>query len=617
MSKKENDVLSRRDFLRFATMAGGSAALTGSGYAGHKRLKSDGLHKIITPRLNPAFRMHQVADRQVELFTHTPNGKKIRHLFDGLEADLFREIAHGKNTDIPIGRLSKRCNLTESECKEKTQKYLWEYAAAGLIYYGEKMKVKSVEMCKTFSITSDLFTIPYKKDKVILYAPRRRLTCVVNHDLLNLLADIDSLESSSLNSRQIAALRYLEKKRILNGPEEYSCVKSTSEVYSPTHVTLFPSNQCNLRCIYCYASAGDSKPEIMDWNRATSAIDIVINNSKKRNSKRFSLGFHGGGEPLLPWRFVKRIVSYAKDRAEKEGLNLAVFAATNGLLKETQLEWIVKHFANLNISFDGLPHVQNYHRPLPNGKDSFEFVDRTMRFLDDHNFNYGIRSTISSFNADLMAESIDYIGQNYKTKSVHFEPLFHCGRCKKGSTLSPDLKLFSANYQKSEKLSEPYGIALTYSGCKFERLSNSFCGVTRDNFALTPDGYVTTCYEVTSKDDPASKTFFIGKMGQSGKLSIDEGRRQYLQSLTVDKLEYCRDCFAKWHCAGDCLVKISKGDYSGDRGHERCEMNRQLIRNRLINLVEGTYHYPSMKNYGSGRAQSDTAKEKDEKQSLA
>jgi uncharacterized protein len=444
-------------------------------------------------------------------------------------------------------------------------------------------------MVEKYQLTADIFTVPYKDEASILYAPRLGFACIANRDLISLLADLDSIDLAGLNSAQRAALEYLEQKGLFNHAREYNPVAPVQEGFAPNQLTLFPTNQCNLRCIYCYASAGDFKPMVMDWHYATSAFEYLLNSLKERGSKHFSLGFHGGGEPLFPWTFIKRVVNYAEERCAKEGLALAVFSATNGVLSENQLEWITQHFKNLNISFDGLPHVQDYHRPLANGKSSFNFIDRTLRYLDGRGFNYGLRGTVSSYNVRLMKETVEFIGENYKAKSVHLEPLFYCGRCKTSNALSPDMAVFAENFIMCEDVCQSYGINLIYSGSHLDVLHNSFCGVSGNNFSVTPDGHLTTCYEVTDTSDRRSQTFFFGKINEQGTIIIDEEKRQFLIGLTVEKLDYCQDCFAKWHCAGECAAKLEHGDYRGARGNERCQLNRLLIASRLQRLVEGKY----------------------------
>lgn len=442
-----------------------------------------------------------------------------------------------------------------------------------------------------YKITCDLFSLPYRDGLQVLYAPRLGFVCSANEPLIDLLAHLDSLDSDALTSEQRSALAYLTEKGVLNGTPPGPLTPPNPGPFTPTMTTLFSTNQCNLRCRYCYASAGDRAPLTMDWRYATAAVYLIIQNAAEKGHQAAQLGFHGGGEPLLPWKFIQNIVRYAQELCDKAGLRLLVHAATNGLLSQRQLEWIIVHFQGLNISFDGLPDIQDRHRPLPNGMGSFEFVDKTLRFLDERGFNYGLRSTISAFNVERMEESLDFIAHHYKVRRVHFEPLFLCGRCRTSDDLNPDLKSFSENFQQCETRCADYKIVLTYSGCRIETLTDSFCGVSRDNFSVTPDGYITACYEVTSRDDPKSETFFIGRINDQGQLEINEAKRRFLQSLKVENLNFCQDCFAKWHCAGDCAAKLDHTDYAGPRGHDRCRLNRELTAHRIIALLEGT-NYP-------------------------
>jgi uncharacterized protein len=441
-------------------------------------------------------------------------------------------------------------------------------------------------------VTCDLFTLPYKDDLQILYAPRLGFICSANAALVDLLANLDRLDTSALTASQRSVLDYLDERGVLNGSPEVDPVRTLPERFTPTMATLFPTNQCNLRCRYCYAAAGEADPMVMDFRLAVAAVDRVIENVAHQKGRAASIAFHGGGEPLLPWAFIRKTVEYAEGAAEKAGLRLSVFSATNGLLSERQLEWITAHFQSLNISFDGLPEIQDLHRPLPNGRGSFEFVDRTLRFLDERGFNYGLRATISAHNVDRMEESLDFIVGHYRTRQIHFEPLFFCGRCKTSGDLNPDLDRFADNFRRCEARCAEEGVRLTYSGCRLETLTSAFCGVSSDNFSVTPDGHVTACYEVTTKDDPKSDTFFIGRIDPNGGLEIDDAKRRFLHSLRVENLAFCQDCFAKWHCAGDCAVKLGHTDYTGPRGHDRCQLNRELTADRIHRLLEGNSRHP-------------------------
>jgi uncharacterized protein len=441
-------------------------------------------------------------------------------------------------------------------------------------------------MSKEYRITTDLYTIPYKDDQHLVYAPKIGFLCAGNKAVVDLLAKINKSDSGNFIKEEVETLEYLEKNNVVNGSEKPVISNSCPEKFTPVTVTLFPTNQCNLRCRYCYASAGDKKPMVMNWHYAVSAVDRLVENAKSLKVNQINVGFHGGGEPLFPWALINRVVTYAEEVTKQNDLKLAVYSATNALLSEHQLEWIIEHFSNLNISFDGLPAVQDYHRPLPDGQGSFKFVDRTFRFLDKHKFNYGIRSTISEYNIDLMEESLDFIIENYKPQNIHFEPVFQCGRCRTNGEYNVNMDKFAEYFRKCRAKARKLGLRFTYSGCRIETLSNTFCGVACDSFSVTPDGYLTPCFETTSLEDAKAESLFFGRINELGEVVINEEKRKFLHSLTVENVDYCKNCFAKWHCSGECIAKLEHNDYLGPRGHDRCQLNRVLVANELIQLIE-------------------------------
>jgi uncharacterized protein len=62
-----------------------------------------------------------------------------------------------------------------------------------------------------------------------------------------------------------------------------------------------------------------------------------------------------------------------------------------------------------------------------------------------------------------------------------------------------------------------------------------------------------------------------------------------LHRLTVENMPQCRDCFCKYHCAGDCPAKLlSNEEPESHAGSERCRITRaltlyQLQRSLVVN----------------------------------
>src|SRR5258707_12190470 len=80
------------------------------------------------------------------------------------------------------------------------------------------------------------------------------------------------------------------------------------------------TNQCNLSCQYCYEFGEDKvatpagKPKFMDWDTAKESVDYLIRQSASR--KTIHITFFGG-ETLMNFPLLKRVVDYARQQAER------------------------------------------------------------------------------------------------------------------------------------------------------------------------------------------------------------------------------------------------------------------------------------------------------------
>lgn len=78
----------------------------------------------------------------------------------------------------------------------------------------------------------------------------------------------------------------------------------------PLHtIAIEVSNDCNLRCKYCYGDGGTYGGEkcLMTKDTALKCVDFLVSNSK--NSKKLSIIFFGG-EPLMNYNVIKNTVYY-------------------------------------------------------------------------------------------------------------------------------------------------------------------------------------------------------------------------------------------------------------------------------------------------------------------
>lgn len=134
---------------------------------------------------------------------------------------------------------------------------------------------------------------------------------------------------------------------------------STYPVYNPSWLRIVQIslvNECNLKCIYCYAT---DRPESM--NRLTREDHFKLVDDIHAISKNSSIVFTGG-EPLLS-PYVVELAGYAKS------LGHQVHLLTNGTrINEKNVKRISETFDLIKISLDGsTSEIHELHR----GKGSF------------------------------------------------------------------------------------------------------------------------------------------------------------------------------------------------------------------------------------------------------
>lgn len=434
-------------------------------------------------------------------------------------------------------------------------------------------------------ITKELFVIPSGegRDTFILYAPLKGELFEVTGGVINVLKDIQAKRKID---GQKGVLRRLRKAGVVTYQPEKERFHEDKELkFAPTNVTLFPTNDCNLRCLYCYASAGEHKPELMDFETARASIDFIAENAEAKGKKGISVGFHGGGEPFMNFKLMKEAVDYARKTAKERELQLTTSSATNGVLQKGQLEWIVNNLNILNISLDGPKEIQDFQRPLkPNRGSSYEQVAETLRFLENVKYRtYGIRSTITEHNVDKMAGIVElFHALAPSLKSFHFEPIHECGRCSSTNMKGVDAERFVQRFIEAVKKGEEFGIDVYYSGGKVDAITDHFCGASGSNFFVTPTGNVTSCLEVSRPDDHRAEIFVFGRL-QDSKFRFDYDKLASLRARTVHNMPYCEDCYAKFSCAGDCPAKVisSSGSILDPSKNGRCELTQKVLLHNL------------------------------------
>lgn len=318
---------------------------------------------------------------------------------------------------------------------------------------------------------------------------------------------------------------------------------------------LHIAHDCNLACKYCFAEEGEyhGRRGLMSFEVGKKALDFLVENSGSRVN--LEVDFFGG-EPLMNWDVVKRLVEYGRSIEKEKDKNFRFTLTTNGVLLNDEIEeFLNKEMANVVLSLDGRKEVNDRMRPFRTGQGSYDLiVPKFQEFAKSRkDKDYYIRGTFTRYNLDFSNDIIHFADLGFDQISI--EPV-----------VGPEDDPFSIREQDLPQIMEEYDkLALEYldrkekgkgfnffhfqidldqGPCVYKRLSG--CGSGSEYLAVTPWGELYPCHQFVGDEK-----FMLG--------TVDEGITnpevvEEFKKCNVYSKEKCRNCFAKFYCSGGCAA---------------------------------------------------------------
>ncbi|MFA4972089.1 MAG: radical SAM protein [bacterium] len=458
--------------------------------------------------------------------------------------------------------------------------------------------VESEEELRRVRAATDLKFLDSALDRNILFAPELFLGFLINDAGKRILRDILAGKPPVFEPRTVALVNYLILHDILTAEESSDASAASSDAtppaeeampFAPMSVTLCPTTECNLRCIYCYASAGEHV-KYMSPALAHRAVDYALGNAVAGGKKSFRVGFHGGGEPMMAFDLVSDAVSYARERTKSHGLEPNFMIGTNLCYDRARIDFLIRNMDSACVSLDGSREIQDRQRPQADGSGSFDTIARNLHILDEHDFLYSIRGTVTRLNFHELPEIVDYLTDTFKARSFHFEPITLASRAVTNDMHGVTYEEYSEAYFKAWEIARAKGKEFSISGTDIFSGRAYFCGASSGNFWVTPEGNVTTCAEVLSARDPLARTFVIGRYDPvADRFDIDEEKVRLLRKRRSCELPGCSSCLARYLCRSGCPVRVLRcgGDYLEAAGipEGRCKFVLEVVRRKLEVLL--------------------------------
>jgi uncharacterized protein len=420
----------------------------------------------------------------------------------------------------------------------------------------------------------ELSAIPVD-DAFIVYRPLLPLAFVANRTMVDLALSIAAGGEPDSSD----AMDFLDRVGFLQ--PDPPAPGFPSRDWAPTTAVLLLTNQCSLRCTYCYADAGTGAARATSVEHARTAIDIVCRNALALGAPRFDVCFHGGGEPMRAWTVMRAAADYA--RAKEIPCELTM--VSNGVWSTAQREWVLRTLDGLTISCDGGPSTQDRQRPLRNGGPSFDLVLASLKTLDAADFRYGIRMTATA-PWKRFPDDVRHLCERTACREFQVEPAFdpERGTHRHGSPL--DGQEFVAAFLEAYDLAAAGGRRLTYSGARPWLRARTFCTAPYSALIVNSDGKTVGCYEIADASHRLAELATVGQFIDEGVRVDEDARRRLLDYIETKQQIQCAGCFCRWACAGDCYSRSSSlGEQGLEPTQERCAVNRAIMQQLLLRNI--------------------------------
>jgi uncharacterized protein len=382
-----------------------------------------------------------------------------------------------------------------------------------------------------------------------------------------LTKDVLLLDSTARKAQIRRRIGILASHRFLIPQDESPRMAELREPGSYATFMINVAQRCNLTCPYCYVNKGffDYEEAPIPRMEAATAEQIVERiHGSFPGFKVYGYHFYGG-EPLMNFDAIRRIVAQAETLAKRTGTRTDYHITTNGtLLSRNIADFMDAHRFTVYFSIDGDQENHDELRRYTNGRGSYRDVERNLEYLRTRPGVHLIGSSVIRAGFSL-GEAIGLL-EGHGARQCKAERV----RLHDSDSLGLQGSEHDDYLNDIEGLTDHY-VAYLESGRKpmdfrlsskilqiLTRVRRSFfCPAGERMFGVSADGEIYPCALHVGR--PQSK---LGDVANG----IDiEKQKAFRQRFSPQGQEVCRACWNRHLCGGGCSAMVDRF------GHEDCQ----------------------------------------------
>lgn len=313
-----------------------------------------------------------------------------------------------------------------------------------------------------------------------------------------------------------------------------------------TQLVLSLTGDCNFACAYCYAS--NLQPVAMTWDTAKAAIDLVVAHNR---GQPFILQL-SGGEPLLNWPCIEKILAYVKN----QGLSLRLQLQSNGsLLTKEQALALYRDRVALGFSLDGGPAVNDGLRRVKAGGSATKATVKALELLKELGIGCGLTCVVSKSNVEALPDFLAFAYYLGNVRRIGFDLLRSQGRGSLVEAASPQSVAVAMEQVKAYnlRLSRLFGYTIILSQQEKSSCQQHFghcAAITGAGLFVAPEGAIYGCASFMGNQE-----YRLGHV----KSGLEAGLQQQVATRITEQMAYCRGCSSFAACGGGCVARWQQG----------------------------------------------------------
>lgn len=369
-----------------------------------------------------------------------------------------------------------------------------------------------------------------------------------------------------------ALIAELESAHVIVGSDTAPALVENPPADFPLQsLVLNLTNQCNLSCQYCYefgedkVATPDGKPKFMDFETAKASVDFLLSQSSGRRAVHITFF---GGETLMNFPLLQRVVAYAVEQAAFQGKAIDFSLTTNAtLLTPAIIRFLSENRIGVTVSMDGPPELHDKLRVFANGRGSYDIIAPRVRALIDNHRTRPIaaRVTLTAGVTDVL-RIYRHLKQDLGFHEVGFAPVTtssnrlysiqDCGMDRvfeQFQALADEWLAFALRGEMHGFSNVSDTIAELYQGVN----KSHPCGAGLGLMGVGPSGDIAPCHRFVDSD--------AHSLGHISKGIDRDKQSDFLNRGHIGAKYECQTCWARPLCAGGChheaFVRY------GDTGH--------------------------------------------------